>query len=237
MAHSSVVIHGGQPGTQLFSLEDAKITLFGTEFSLPLGPVAALNGQLSGTLADGTPFFCSFGRASSAQIVLASATDADGDGLPEGLDNCPLASNPDQADTDGDGVGDACNDGEDSDGDEWSDVLDNCEAAANADQANRDGDPVGDTCDHCPDHATAENTDFDGNGVGDDCECGDQTNDATVNVLDLLGINLAIFGSVEASPLCDTNFDGLCNVQDIVGANQKIFGQPAYCERYPPPAP
>jgi hypothetical protein len=55
-----------------------------------------------------------------------------------------------------------------------------------------------------------------------------------VNVLDLVGINLAIFGSVLTSPLCDTNFDGRCDVQDIVGANYKIFGRPAYCSRYPP---
>src|SRR5581483_5894066 len=34
--------------------------------------------------------------------------DHDGDGVPDGLDNCPAVPNPDQADSDGDGVGDAC---------------------------------------------------------------------------------------------------------------------------------
>ena len=34
--------------------------------------------------------------------------DADGDGFCEVLDNCPEVANPDQWDTDGDGVGDAC---------------------------------------------------------------------------------------------------------------------------------
>jgi hypothetical protein len=34
--------------------------------------------------------------------------DADGDGVPDGSDNCPATSNPDQADADGDGVGTAC---------------------------------------------------------------------------------------------------------------------------------
>lgn len=36
--------------------------------------------------------------------------DADGDGLCESLDNCPLVANPDQADADIDGRGDACAD-------------------------------------------------------------------------------------------------------------------------------
>ncbi|HUV29627.1 MAG TPA: CRTAC1 family protein [Acidobacteriota bacterium] len=34
--------------------------------------------------------------------------DQDGDGVPEGVDNCPLDYNPDQSDTDGDDIGDAC---------------------------------------------------------------------------------------------------------------------------------
>jgi len=34
--------------------------------------------------------------------------DSDGDGFYDGGDNCPLVSNPDQTDTDGDGLGDLC---------------------------------------------------------------------------------------------------------------------------------
>jgi hypothetical protein len=39
-------------------------------------------------------------------VVATVASDTDGDGVPDGQDNCPLADNP--AQTDGDGVGDAC---------------------------------------------------------------------------------------------------------------------------------
>ena len=34
--------------------------------------------------------------------------DGDKDGIPDSMDNCPKSFNPDQKDTDGDGVGDAC---------------------------------------------------------------------------------------------------------------------------------
>jgi hypothetical protein len=37
-----------------------------------------------------------------------ASTDDDGDGVPDHLDNCPDVSNPDQSDSDGNGVGDAC---------------------------------------------------------------------------------------------------------------------------------
>ena len=37
-------------------------------------------------------------------------TDDDGDGVPDAEDNCPLNSNPDQADWNNNGVGDICGD-------------------------------------------------------------------------------------------------------------------------------
>lgn len=42
------------------------------------------------------------------RVCITYSLDGDGDGVPNGKDNCPFASNPDQKDTDGDGVGDAC---------------------------------------------------------------------------------------------------------------------------------
>ncbi|MBN2447392.1 MAG: SUMF1/EgtB/PvdO family nonheme iron enzyme, partial [Phycisphaerae bacterium] len=66
------------------------------------------------------------------RVVAATlATDTDGDGVPNGIDNCPDTANADQADTDMDGLGDSC---------------DNCPNHANPDQADCDGDGVGDVC-------------------------------------------------------------------------------------------
>jgi hypothetical protein len=162
--------------------------------------------------------------------------DQDQDGIDDAFDGCPEFHDPAQTDTDGNGIGDACNDYEDPDQDEFGNFADNCSFAPNPDQVNRDSDAWGDICDRCPDYAIQTNTDRDGNGIGDPCECGDQTHDGRVDVRDLVEINRAIFGRTSVSPLCDTNGDDLCDVQDIVGANLKIFGRPAYCSRFPRPA-
>lgn len=46
----------------------------------------------------------------SGDRALACPADGDGDGVCDGLDNCPVAPNADQADLDGDTLGDVCDD-------------------------------------------------------------------------------------------------------------------------------
>ncbi len=75
----------------------------------------------------------------------AFVPDADGDGIPDEEDNCPLIANASQTDYDGDGIGDICDIDDDNDG--VADTLDNCPLAQNADQTDWDGDGVGNECD------------------------------------------------------------------------------------------
>ena len=52
-----------------------------------------------------------FGVGALSALLCATsafAQDGDGDGIPDGSDNCPLIANPTQADCDSNGVGDAC---------------------------------------------------------------------------------------------------------------------------------
>lgn len=74
--------------------------------------------------------------------------DADGDGIIDAADNCPLAANPDQVDSDGDAQGDVCDADDDNDG--VADGQDNCALRPNADQRDTDRDGVGDECDATP---------------------------------------------------------------------------------------
>jgi hypothetical protein len=103
--------------------------------------------------------------------AVCESLDYDGDGVVNGVDNCLTTYNPDQADLDGNGVGDACEvvpPPPDSDNDGIPDALDNCPTFANADQEDADNDGLGDACDLCPEDAL---NDFDGDGV-----CGDVDN-------------------------------------------------------------
>ncbi len=50
------------------------------------------------------------------QVACVDPNDCDGDGMPNGTDNCPDIANPEQADFDEDGIGDVCDDDIDDDG-------------------------------------------------------------------------------------------------------------------------
>ena len=76
--------------------------------------------------------------------------DLDSDGFYGYCDNCPHVENSIQEDTDGSGIGDACNDAVDRDGDEWEDSFDNCPDTPSSSQEDSyppQGDGIGNVCD------------------------------------------------------------------------------------------
>ncbi len=92
--------------------------------------------------------------------------DIDGDGVCGNVDNCPAAANANQANADGDALGDACDAcpldaANDIDGDGLCGDVDNCPAIANTDQADLDADGAGDLCD----------PDRDGDAVPNEGDC------------------------------------------------------------------
>jgi hypothetical protein len=157
--------------------------------------------------------------------------DADADGVCEISDNCPDDGNADQADADGDGIGDVCE--PDSDGDGFIDDIDACPGYD--DLADGDGDLVADGCDACPgdplndqdgdglctdddlcplDGAPGEDDD-DGDGVCDhDDLCPDGDDFADFD-------NDGIPDACDACPLDefnDADGDGVCGDLDICAA-------------------
>ncbi|MFQ5509386.1 MAG: thrombospondin type 3 repeat-containing protein [Leptospirillia bacterium] len=99
--------------------------------------------------------------------------DTDGDGIGSACEICPTIWNP--ADSFGTQNEDACQ-YVDTDGDTVLDPEDNCILTPNLDQADGDMDNVGDVCDNCALVSNPGQGDYDNDGVGDLCDsCIDET--------------------------------------------------------------
>jgi thermitase len=130
------------------------------------------------------------GRVNAEDALAAVDPDRDGDTVLDDGDNCPDVPNTDQADTDNDGVGDACDGVEpNSDADSVPDDADACplengEVSAQgcpgaAQDSNGDGlpdmfdadsDGVRNSTDNCPTTKNAGQIDSDKDGLGNECD-------------------------------------------------------------------
>lgn len=84
--------------------------------------------------------------------ILDPNGDFDCDGVPNRTDNCMWVYNPDQKDSNKDGIGDACIDPSkkdvrcDRDGDKVNELNDNCPYVCNPDQKDSNKNGIGDAC-------------------------------------------------------------------------------------------
>jgi Peptidase C10 family/Dockerin type I domain/Thrombospondin type 3 repeat len=177
--------------------------------------------------------------------------DADGYGDPGHVDNdcpednCPDHYNPDQTDSDLDGMGDACDlcqldSLNDPDDDNACQDVDNCPDMSNPEQLDDDLDGIGNLCDNCPNDSNIAQTDTDFDGIGDECDpCPiDSLNDhdedgyceSVDNCPDIYNPDQADTNGNEIGDLCegtyicgDANVDGTVNVSDGVWIINYVF--------------
>ncbi|OQY45468.1 MAG: hypothetical protein B6247_28980, partial [Candidatus Parabeggiatoa sp. nov. 2] len=219
-------------GTHKVAIPDATnksyrptVTDFNKYITVEVTPVAQ-----TGTTV-GTPVEASF---------VGPVVDNDGDGIPSDTDNCPADANADQANNDGDALGDVCDTDDDNDG--VKDGADNCPLVVNADQTDTDGDGAGDACDtdddndgvkdgadNCPLVINADQTDTDGDGAGDACDTDDDNDgvkDGADNCPLVVNAKQTDTDGDGAGDACDTDDDndavkdGADNCPLVVNAKQ-----------------
>lgn len=215
---------GGTSAATPYAAAEAAL-LLDADGSLTPGQVLALlagNGPSVTNPGNGLAFARS--DVGAAMVELVGPVDTDGDGIPDdgdgsgtagdapctgGVttgcdDNCVLVPNSDQADGDGDGVGNAC---------------DNCGSTANPGQEDGDADGVGDACDNCPAVSNQGQQNFDGDGQGDACDPDDDNDGLT----DAVETNTSVFVSptdTGTSPLNpDTDGDGFGDGDEVAAGS------------------
>jgi len=102
------------------------------------------NASTTASQGGNASFYAAGNIAKSFNVTNPPPPESDNDGILDTSDNCPLISNADQLDTDGDGLGDVCDD--DLDGDGITNRRDNCPLVSNPNQSDSLDNGVGDAC-------------------------------------------------------------------------------------------
>ena len=137
--------------------------------SVAFAGTTSFSTRTTGFTSAGGASFLRFETTTSASLTCGTvlddvrvAFDPDGDGVTTG-DNCPNDANPDQANNDGDALGDVCDPDDDNDG-VFDDAPDNCQFVANPSQLDNDGDGIGFACDNDEQPAVCANFALGSNG-------------------------------------------------------------------------
>ena len=174
-AGAAVVITGrgmGDEGAVRFANRSAEVTSWTPGKIGVRVPAAATTGPCRVTPKDADDL--------PSLWFVVPTKDADGDGAVDGADSCASVANADQADLDGDGVGDACD--PDIDGDGRANGFDPAPTVAGA-PGDEDQDGTADEQDNCPFVANPGQADLDQDNVGDACDA-DIDNDGVPNAED-----------------------------------------------------
>ena len=174
----------------------------------------------------------------------AASSDVDGDGFPGSwnaacdttcqansgltLDNCPLDYNANQANFDGDTLGNVCDPDDDNDGvadsgdafdfDPTESVDTDGDGIGNNSDSDDDNDAVIDTSDNCPSNSNDNQANFDGDSQGDACDTDDDNDGWTDTAENSCGTVALDNLSVPE----DTDGDLSCNVVDTDDDNDQL---------------